>query len=82
MANGILDITAGMAAATQRNTIFDAQDELNALKRRYYQGESGVTYDDMKQAVIALWTLRNEKLRKMGKRPKKITAALIASELR
>jgi deferrochelatase/peroxidase EfeB len=62
--------------------IFTAQDNLNDIKRRYHQGQDGITYDDMKQAVITLWQLRNEKLKKMGRKPRKITATLIASELR
>lgn len=64
------------------DNVFDAQDHVKALKQRFHQGDESVTFDDMRQAVIDLWTLRNAKLQKIGKKPRKITDKLIASELR
>lgn len=63
-----------------KDQICEATDALRRVKHQHLHAQA--TYDDMKEAAIRLLELRNEALKKMGKRPRKITPLAIAHLLR
>lgn len=66
---------------TIKEQIGTATDELNALRRSYYQG--GATYEQMADAATALLTLRQQAEKAfMGKVKTRIDSRAIASLIR